>query len=432
MIRALSTLKMESYTLQEAVRQASGQYLNAIARGQRLWEDLIRFRQKTASQVTSYRYRDMAFRIFRNDALQKYRAQFDLAARYTYLAAMAYDYETNLLASDTLAGEQFLQDIVRERMIGEVSGGLPVRGRGLADVLAQLSQNFTVIKPQLGFNNPQQETNRFSLRYENFRILSGIGDDGVWQKTLEGYRVADLRDHDIFVRLCDPLRQIVESPDPEPGLVIPFGKVEGDVNRGTTITPGLNYFGWPLSGGDSYYSSDNFATKVRSVGVWFSNYNNTASETGLTQTPRVYLIPAGADVMRVPSINAGEPRVWFLVDQVLPVPFPISEQDFENDRGWLPGLGNFGGTWDYGRPRRFRSFRAYHDGGSFNPAEVVSETRLIGRSVWNSRWLLIIPGRNLLANPDEGLNLFIHGGGDPGDGVSDIKIFFETYAYSSG
>ena len=27
-----------------------------------------------------YRYKDMAFRIFRNDALQKYRAQFDLAA----------------------------------------------------------------------------------------------------------------------------------------------------------------------------------------------------------------------------------------------------------------------------------------------------------------------------------------------------------------
>ena len=41
----------------------------------------------------------MAFRIFRNDALQKYRAQFDLAARYVYLAAKAYDYETNLLGA---------------------------------------------------------------------------------------------------------------------------------------------------------------------------------------------------------------------------------------------------------------------------------------------------------------------------------------------
>jgi hypothetical protein len=66
------------------------------------------------------------------------------------------------------------------------------------------------------------------------------------------------------------------------------------------------------------------------------------------------------------------------------------------------------------------------------------DTRLIGRSVWNSKWLLIIPGQNLLYNPDDGLDTFIYGpevmGGLPGErtgnGISDIKLFFETYSYS--
>ena len=47
------------------------------------------------------RYKDMTFRIFRNDALQKYRAQFDMAATYVYLAAKAYDYETSMLDSSS-------------------------------------------------------------------------------------------------------------------------------------------------------------------------------------------------------------------------------------------------------------------------------------------------------------------------------------------
>ena len=44
---------------------------------------------RAAAATQEARYRDMAFRIFRNDALQKYRAAFDLAARYVYPAASA-------------------------------------------------------------------------------------------------------------------------------------------------------------------------------------------------------------------------------------------------------------------------------------------------------------------------------------------------------
>jgi hypothetical protein len=47
----------------------------------------------------------------------------------------------------------------------------------------------------------------------------------------------------------------------------------------------------------------------------------------------------------------------------------------------------------------------------------------VGRSVWNTGWTLIIPGRTLNTDPDEGLDRFI-------EQVSDIKLVFETYGFS--
>ena len=66
--------------------------------------------------------------------------------------------------------------------------------------------------------------------------------------------------------------------------------------------------------------------------------------------------------------------------------------------------------------------------------ETINDSRLIGRSVWNSRWLLIIPAGTLHSDRNEGLERFINGAlvGNQrdGNGVSDIKLFFQTYAYS--
>ena len=199
----------------------------------------------------------------------------------------------------------------------------------------------------------------------------------------------------------------------------------------TTVTSGLNFFEWPLGGGDSYYSPTNFATKVRSVGVWFSNYNSV----GLAQTPRIYLVPVGEDVLRAPSYSTKDIRTWQVVDQKLPVPFPIVNSELENNPGWIPSVDTI--FDEMFAIRRHSDFRAYHDSGYLNESEIQYDSRLIGRSVWNSRWMLIIPGRSLLYDADEGLDTFIEGteiwGGDgerSGYGISDIKIFFETYGYS--
>lgn len=409
--------RLELYTMQETLQQVSGKYMNTLARGQRLLEDRTRFRRQTAGEIHSRRYKDMAFRIFRNDALQKYRAQFDLAARYVFLAAKAYDYETTFLSLDPKAGEKFLTDIVRERLIGNIQGGIPETGEGLSDPMKKMSQNFEVLKGQLGFNNPDKETNRFSLRSELFRIQPGLNGNSDWRETLWRYVVPNLSDVPEFKRFC----RFSSSPQAlEPAIIIPFE---------TNINLGLNYFGWPLGGGDNAYNSSNFTTKIRSVGVWFSNYNNLGS--GMSNTPQVYLIPIGIDIQRSPTGQSGDIRSFEIFDQVLPIPYPNIGVGDLNNPNWIPGINNLTGT--FAALRKYPSFRAYHDGGDFNITEVIRNSRLIGRSVWNTRWLLIIPAGTLNSNREEGLKRFIDGilVGDKrdGNGVSDIKIFFETYAF---
>jgi hypothetical protein len=429
-LRQEPVARLEALTQAEEFKQAVGRYQATLAKGLREWDELIAFRKKTAAKTADSRYKDMAFRVFRNDALQKYRAQFDLAARYTYLAAAAYDYETNLLGSAGGAAQQFFTDIVRQRSLGEVDNGQPIPGSpGLADPLGRLAANFAVLKSQLGFNNPQTETNRFSLRTQGFRIHADPAYDAGWRTKLQSFRVDHLFDIPEFRRFARPFAP--ESLGPQPGLVIPLGDHDG----ATTVTFGLNYFGWPLGPGDSAYDPTLFVTKVRTVGVWFGNYDVSA----LSNTPRVYLIPVGADRLRSPSATNFTIRDWTIVDQKVPVPFPIGASDLSSP-SWIPENNELSGF--FGDIRQYSSFRAFADTGAFDPTQTTADSRLIGRSVWNTKWLLIIAGGTFLNDPTQGLDTFICGQplpGQPdtagcaqrdGNGNTDIKLFFQTYAYS--
>ena len=71
-------------------------------------------------------------------------------------------------------------------------------------------------------------------------------------------------------------------------------------------------------------------------------------------------------------------------------------------------------------PRRGRHALGRTDQAS---RESVKDTRLVGRSVWNTDWVLIIPGGTLLNNPEQGLEQFI-------ESVSDILISLQSYSYS--
>lgn len=413
----------------EALSQSFQRVQKLLADGQRLLAERAQVRARAAQRIQGQRYADISFRIFRDDALRRYQASFDLAAQYTYLAAKAYDYETGLLNSDTARtpGSRFLEAVVRARLPGRfyVWLGTPLAGGatgepGLADILARMKGDWDVVKGRFGFNNPDTETSRFSLRTELLRISPTTSGDGTWAQTLENCRVANLHDLPEFIRYCRPY---TETTNIEPALVIPFS---------TFVVAGQNYFGHDLAGGDNAYDASHAATKIRSAGVWFTGYNatNTTGE-GLGNEPRVYLIPVGQDVMRSPTRNGIATRSWTVLDQAIPLPYNVGGADVD-DPDWIPVMHSL--REPMAQLRRYSSLRAYHDDGDFDSAETCNNSRLVGRSVWNTRWLLIIPGRTLLADPNEGIERLIHGAqtsnGRDGAGIKDIKVFFQTYSIS--
>jgi hypothetical protein len=441
LVRQEVLLRLEIYNQQEALQQASGRYSAALARGQRLLEDRLRFRQQTAEQIQSYRYKDMAFRIFRNDALQKYRAQFDLAAMYVYLAAKAYDFDTNLRPNDpSHAGSFFINRIVRARSLGLIQSGLPQTGGlgdpGLADPMAAMSGNFAVLKTQLGFDNTQQSAREFSLRSQLFRVASDSAGNANWREALKRYKVDNILDLPDFRRNC-----LFSSTQPqEPGLIIPIA---------TTIDQDLNLFGWPAGAGDSSFNPTAFSTKVRSGGITFLNYR-ISGLAGLRQDPRVYLVPVGADIMRSPRVNSFDSinytREWRIQDQWLPAPFPISNKLDPRliPTNWIPALdlemSQGFALSQLAEVRAHASFDAFYPGyPNATPDDPQFEsTRIIGRSVWNTRWLLVIPAVNLLSTDrQEALARFIDGGVTNSvsgardlNGITDIRLRFKTYAYT--
>ena len=224
-----------------------------------------------------------------------------------------------------------------------------------------------------------------------------------WRETLLRYYTPNIYSHDAVARLAK--RPLGEN-GPQPGLVIPFS---------TNIIEGQNFFGNPLGPMDSAYDASQFVTKIAGVGVWFENYDISR----LAQTPRVYLLPAGKDVIR-PRNSSGRLRYWDIVEQLLPLPYIIGPADLQDSR-WIPRIDGLAGAM-YATKSHAR-FRAYPYTEEFDPSEMVKDTRLVGRSVWNTEWLLVIPGSALLADPNVGLDRFL-------EDVTDIYVNFDTYSYA--
>ncbi len=416
----------------EALRALSDQYRAKVDEGVRLIDERAAFNKRVAAQTQRERYQDMTFRVSMNHALQVYRSAFNLAAKYAYLAAKAYDYETNFDPDDPGSPSTILAEIVQARTLGNFDGVPRIGQGGLSEALGRLKANYEVLEGQLGMNTPQIEVGKASLRTELFRILppdpdappvqpDGLPSPGtdsgeLWRQTLQDARVADLWMVPEFRYFCRPFAAESDAEGnhlPEPGIVLRFG---------TEIAAGKNFFGKPLSGGDHAYDPSLYATKIQSVGIWFSDYLSASVLGDLPATPRVYLVPIGSDIMSVPtSTDPNVVRIWHVVDQSIPIPIPAraAALDIAN---WVPLLDGLNGR--LGEPRRYPAFRAYHDGSNeVNTDELVADTRLVARSIWNTQWMLIVPGRLLNADPNVGLDRFI-------EQVSDIKLVFRTYGLS--
>jgi hypothetical protein len=408
--------------------------LDLLAKGDRILLEREIFRKRAATTVQGYRTNDLAFRAFRNESLEQYRTLFDLASRYTYLSAKSYDYETGLLGSTQ--GQAVISKIVSSRALGDLTGDKPqatvstLGDSGLAGTMAQMQADFSVAKGRLGINNPDKNGTLISLRQELFRILDNpaiTSDDTAWRQTLEQHMVSDLMSDPDAAALCRNLRKADGSK--VPGIVIPFG---------STIEHGKNFFGLPTAGGDHLFSASNFATKIHSVGVMFQGYvgmdpyaelnpgagnANTNDPNVLSATPYLYLIPAGADKMLAPPLgDTGAERSWMVKDQALPLPYNLGATAFSSNQFFSANGTLSEQPWIQ---RKHQAFRAVNDPAFFyglQPAEFGS-SRLVGRSVWNTQWKIVIPAYGLLNNEQTGLTRFAAS-------VQDIKLFLRTYSNS--
>jgi hypothetical protein len=405
-----------------------------IAEANQILSEREIFRQRAAAVIQGYRTRDMTYRTFRNEELSQYQALYDLAAQYTYLAAQSYDYETGLLG--TTAGQKVIDGIVATRSLGEFKNGLPVASTGttgdggIGSLLARLQSDWSVVESRLGINNPDSYGTLFSLRQELFRIRSDSAtteDDKTWKQVLEQSIMSNLlNDPDVAIH-CRNLHKADGSS--VPGIVISFS---------TTIDHGLNFFGLPLAAGDHAYTASNFATKIYSSGVVLKGYVGmdpysigtpnaggpaSSDPNALSATPYVYLIPAGADSMLAPPLgDTAVVRSWKVKDQAIPLPFNLGQSDFSATQFFTPEGTVNEQLWI---TRKHQAFRPVDDPAYFYstlPGEFTN-SRLIGRSVWNTQWKLVIPAYTLLGNEEEGLDRFVRT-------VSDIKLFLRTYSHS--
>ncbi|MFT5241703.1 MAG: hypothetical protein ACI9X0_002690, partial [Kiritimatiellia bacterium] len=412
-----------------------------VAKGDRIQEEREIFRKRSSAIVQGFRTRDAAFRIFRNEKLERYKTLFDLTSKYALLAANAYDYETGLLGTD--AGHDFVQRIIRSRALGVVGpdgepqfAGSNTGDPGLSSALAEMKADWDVVRTRLGFNNPDGYGTTVSLRSEHFRILPGEAGDTTWRQMLHRARVRDVLEDADVRRYC---MQISNGDGlPVPGIVLDFR---------TTITDGLNLLGNTLAAGDHALSPSAFATKIYAIGIALEGYKGMSDPStegspedpdlsfldpdALSATPYVYLVPVGIDSMRSPPLgDTSVIRTWNVQDIAIPMPFNIGASGFSvaplyqsNDSLFEPLF----------TTRKHQSFRAVSDASLFSPDiyddggrlahTQFTNSRLIGRSVWNSHWKLVIPGKTLLGDANEGLDRLIKS-------LEDVKINFVTYSYS--
>jgi hypothetical protein len=422
---------------QDALSGAQNNYQTLLAQGLRIQSERQTFRQHTAAQVQGYTVADAAFLVFQNEDLERYTTLFNLAAEYTYMAANAYDYETGLL--NTPSGQALINQIISSSALGVIQNGVPqISGTGtgdpgLANALAEMKADWDVLQGRLGFNNPDGYGTIASLRSENYRILPGASGDNQWQQLLEQNFLPDLRADSDVENNC--LQIDNGSGQAVPGIVLTFS---------TTITDGQNLFGQTLGPDDHSYSSSSFATKIFAVGVCFDGYvgmnnpvgigaatNSTTDPNALAATPYIYLIPCGSDSMRSPPLgDASTIRTWNVDDAAIPLPFNVGASDFSSAPFYTAADSLSEPLFAVRKHQAFRPVSTtdafttsiYGASGALQPTQYTNR-RLIGRSVWNSKWKLVIPGKSLLSDPNQGLARFINS-------VKDVHLYFITYSYA--
>ncbi|MFM7818297.1 MAG: hypothetical protein ACKPGI_15185, partial [Verrucomicrobiota bacterium] len=139
-------------------------------------------------------------------------------------------------------------------------------------------------------------------------------------------------------------------------------------------------------------------------------------------------VPAGLDRQYCSDTVIPTVRTWNVLSQRIPVPYVLNATSL-GDLRYQPSMDGQDGA--YAERIRFGDSRAFITEAGLTGVDDMklsplipgwnSSSRLYGRSVWNTQWVLILPGATLNADPDSGLTRFI-------DTVTDIKLYLETYS----
>ena len=135
--------------------------------------------------------------------------------------------------------------------------------------------------------------------------------------------------------------------------------------------------------------------------------------------------------MRSPPLSdQSDVRTWSVDDAAIPLPFNIGSSAFSNAKLYQSADSLSEKPFAI---RKHQAFRPVSSASVFDPSiyttsgglqrSQFTNNRLIGRSVWNSKWKIVIPGQTLPNNSDEGLERSIRT-------IKDVKLHFVTYSYS--
>ena len=311
---------------------------------------------------------------------------------------------------------------MQQRTIGDFDDGTPRASEtnGLAGLLGILTEKFEAFTLNSNYLSTESINRDFSLRWELFgipnpKVLPGKSKtdalvrkteaDTRWAEVLNSHR-KDLREVPDFLRCC--VASTSRRDKPIPGIVIEFP---------TRITPGHNPFGRSLSG-SSALPPNPFAVRIFASAVVLDGYradHNRDLPGGLQRRPYAYLVPVGRDLTQ-DRADADERKEWRIVD--------MHYADAVRTESHLASRST----------RLFLPMEAY-PANTFDWLISPYDHQLIGRNIENTKWLLVIPGSALASDAEKDLDRLISLDPDRQykgyGGLSDIKLYFWLYAYSS-
>ncbi len=420
---------------ENSMRQALAVVEKNVREGGRLLEEQERIRRVQTDKLQDFRFRDLAFRTFRNQALEQYGAFFDLAGRYVMLAARAFAYEYN---ERTEVSAQ-VQRLYQERLLGSEL----VTDEGLESIIARLDQK----RQESAFISRLQKLSlfdhggdEFSLRKNMLGLAIDPANDTNQQQLNKNKAFRAHLESNIVQELLDvpafrDLASIDTDRDAGPALVLSFstevaGRTIFGQRRGTTFGAPANF--------DTCSNPKLFEFAILLEGV------DNPSALGV-DGPLVFahFIPVGTSMLRAPVTGncALRPvRSWQVVDQRIPGVAAVYRDAGGAiiDAFAIPRLAT---SPELNVINRFPVTQAQIR----STDTPIFQDELAGWSVWNTQWLLAIPGRQFTDPSDppdlvrKKLLILIFDADASGNprspdqnlGIDDIKLRIKAYGSPS-